>query len=289
LAGGTWWQATLCLSNATAWAHVLAHEPDSRIARLELANDALARRETGAAIDQLQQLVAHVGNNADAHLRLGEVLMDQGSVDEATAHFEKAAALRPDDPSVWRHRGAAAMRKDDLSAAAAYYQKALSLDPRDDIAQNNLATLFVRQGQIDRAIDAYTKLVKDNPRNAVAHINLARLLFDTGRPTESAEHLKQAVAIDPANFDAYLTAGDVLMTLKDFHQAQRMFQQAVHLKRENAPALNALGVSYAAQGLWNEAVYQFGRALDVDPNYEPAKKNLDSARRDRDAAATQPR
>src|SRR5262249_28579612 len=119
------------------------------------------------------------------------------------------------------------------------------------------------------------------------HINLARLLFDTGKLEDSANHLKQAVNIDPTNFDAFMTAGDVLMKLRDFHQAMRMFQQAVHLRRDSAMALNALGVALAAQGRWDEAIFHFGRALDVDPNYAPAKRNLESARKDREKATTQ--
>jgi tetratricopeptide (TPR) repeat protein len=40
-------------------------------------------------------------------------------------------------------------------------------------------------------------------------------------------------------------------------------------------------VALAAQGQYNEAIFNFGRAIDIDPDYPDAKQNLAQAQRER--------
>jgi lipoprotein NlpI len=63
-----------------------------------------------------------------------------------------------------------------------------------------------------------------------------------------------------------------------------MFREAIHLRHDSPRAYNAFGVSLAAQGQYGDAIINFGRALDLDPSYEAAKRNLESARRQRDGS-----
>jgi Flp pilus assembly protein TadD len=279
-----WKQTKLYANSDTAWNHVLKHEPDSRIARSELGRLLMTRGSAAEAEVQFARLVELAPDDASAHLVLGEVQASQGNFAAATRHYQRAAELRPMDGSVWRHLGAAAAQSNDIAGAVSNYQKALKIDPQDDIARNNLASVYARSGEIDRAFAELQRALVENPQSTAAHLNLANLLFTTGKLDAAAEHLQQAVKIDPNNFNAYMTAGTMLMNFKDFHNAERMFRQAIRIQRDTpaaATAFNALGVALEAQGQHGEAVYNFGRAADLDPKLAAAQKNLATAQQRR--------
>ncbi len=44
--------------------------------------------------------------------------------------------------------------------------------------------------------------------------------------------------------------------------------------RSDAKAQVEFGIEVARRGLWNEAIYRWQRALDLDPTYAPAWNNL---------------
>jgi len=112
--------------------------------------------------------------------------------------------------------------------------------------------------------------------------NMANLLFTMGRLEEAARNLQEAVRIDPNDPLLYLASGRMLLELKDFANAARMFRAAVRIDNNAYQAFNLLGVALIAQGYTAEAIYNFGRALDLKPDYAPAKQNLEAARRQRD-------
>jgi Flp pilus assembly protein TadD len=282
LVGLTWLAGETCRSNRVAWEHALAHDPDSRIARAELGNLALATDQPQEAVEQFRQLVASDPSDGEAQLRLGEALMRQNRLDDAAAHFERAAALHPRDPEPQRMRGAAAERRGDLPTAKGFYEQAIAIDPRDDRSRNNLATLYARQGDTARALAEFQRALAENPNATQVHLNLASLLFSMGRLDEAAAHLHEAVNIDPGDPKAYITSGAILLQFKDYTNATRMFRAAIRYDRRSPEAFNLLGVALAAQGDLPEAIYNFGRALDLKPDYAPAKRNLEAARRQRD-------
>jgi tetratricopeptide (TPR) repeat protein len=273
----TWRAVETCRNSEVAWSDVLRRDPDSRIAHTELGSLLLSAGNADRAADQFRQLVDADPGDADAQLRLGEVLAQRDDIAGAVAHFEKAAALRPRDPVPLRHLASAAAQRGDLNAAVERYQQALALDPRDDVSRNNLATLYARSGQTERALTEYDRALKDNPHATKTHLNLANLLFSMGRFDEAAAHLQEAVRTDPNNFDAYISAGGMLLNFKDFHNAARMFRAALHIRRDSAEAFNLLGVALAAQGELSEAIFNFHRALDLNPNLGAARQNLAAA------------
>ena len=85
-----------------------------------------------------------------------------------------------------------------------------------------------------------------------------------------------------------MTAGELLSRLRDFGRAERMYRDATRIKPSSYEAWNNLGVSLAAQGRMGEAIYDFGKALKLNPFFPPAQKNLDAARAGKNQAFQPP-
>jgi len=102
-----------------------------------------------------------------------------------------------------------------------------------------------------------------------------RLDFDSARPLEFEIRSIKDMANRPYNFESFrMLHYDIII------------EDAV-TSRDKAKELNILGVKYYKEGKFDEAQWNFEKALSIDPSYENAKKNLDTlnakmeARKDR--------
>ena len=62
-------------------------------------------------------------------------------------------------------------------------------------------------------------------------------------------------------------------------EAERQLRAALKLTPGSAEAATRLGMVLAQKGRWSEAIAQYRRALEINPNFEEARMNLDLALR----------
>jgi tetratricopeptide (TPR) repeat protein len=294
LATMTWRQSSSYASAQGLWEQTLAHNPDSSVANYELGNLLLEKQK----FDQAEKYLAHATalrpQDSQAMLQYGTVLERQAM---QLAEKDRAAGMKKLEQAEtlyrqWRERSpftSAPVRclagienlRGNRTAAIRLYENALAINPKDDIAENNLATALAREGRIDDALAHYEHALSINPKLVQAHLNMAGLLFGMRKNQDAFNHIEQALKADRSNFDAYMSAGGVCMQMKLFNDASRMFRRATGLRSDSPTAWNALGCSLAAQNHLDEAVECFGRALDLKPEYEDARANLASAKKQR--------
>jgi tetratricopeptide (TPR) repeat protein len=104
------------------------------------------------SLELLRRAVAASPKMAEAHVRLGETLIDLGRVEEGLASMERGLALEPDNASAlaltarayWLYQG----RIDD---AIALYRRSLALAPEAGYTHLQLALLHSVRGDLDEA------------------------------------------------------------------------------------------------------------------------------------------
>jgi protein O-GlcNAc transferase len=108
---------------------------------------------------------------AEAHNNLGNVLKDQGKLDEAVSCYERALQLKPDGAAEHNNLGTAWKNRGKLDKAMACYQRAVQLKPDDASAHNNLGDVFKDQGRLDEALACFRRALQLKPDFAAAHSN----------------------------------------------------------------------------------------------------------------------
>jgi tetratricopeptide (TPR) repeat protein len=123
-----------------------------------------------------------------------------------------------------------------------------------------------------------------------AHLDQSRAFFAKGQYDEAAKELQAAGKIDPKNFDVFMTSGEFLSRLHDYDRAEGAYHSATKSNPKSPEAWNNRGVAFAAQGKYLEAAACFSIAVDLNPMFEAANKNLEAARKagKQSAPATQP-
>lgn len=149
--------------------------------------EALAAKNYDAAVEALQKGVEmdanqHViwANLADAYVGLAGTKTgadQQAALDKSLDAFQKAIALKPDDPAYHNNYALALARAKKVNEAQAELTKAAQLDPPNAGKYfYNLGALLVNSGQTAASEEAFKKAIEANPDYADAQFQYATAL-----------------------------------------------------------------------------------------------------------------
>jgi len=154
------------------------------------------------------------------------------------------------------------------------FQHALKATDNNYKAHLGLAGVFLKEGDVNEANHHIWEAVRIKPDFTETLNDLGTHLYKTGQLDEAIDSYKMALEINPADVEVNANIGVALATKGDFARAVRHYRIAV--KRINTPAIhNNLGYALANTGKLDEAIEQFMLALQINPEYKPAKANLD--------------
>lgn len=127
-------------------------------------------------------------------------------------------------------------------------------------------------GKLDDAIKNY-KLSIDFFPTAEAHTFLGWTYSFKGNLDAAIEECKKAIGIDPDFGNPYNDIGSYLIQQGAYDEAITWIELALNAKRYDAPhfAHVNLGRAFELKGLWFEAVSEYHKAMDIEPNYKIAQ------------------
>jgi tetratricopeptide (TPR) repeat protein len=115
-------------------------------------------------------------DNVIAEQNLGQAVHEQGRLDEAIAHFEKALQINPVQASVHSSLGVVLLETGRVNESLAHLYTALEIDPNDGDAHYNLGNTFLQMGRASEAIAQYSRALEINPDDTEARNNMAWIL-----------------------------------------------------------------------------------------------------------------
>ena len=247
-------------------------------------NLAVALQEEGRvdeAIRHYQRAAELRPDYAPAHNNMGTALRAMGRLDEAIGAYERALAVMPDYPDAHYNLANALLEGHRASEAADHLHAASRLLPGSAGIHNNLGKALAEQGRLEEAAAEMRKAVALDPASATAHHNLGNVLASRGEVNEALVHLQQAFEIDPTDAEAGYDLGTLLLQHERLDTAVSVFRAVVGQKPDYAEAHNNLGIALGSQGKLDEAIEQFEQALRLKPGFVDAQRNLETARRAR--------
>ena len=142
--------------------------------------------------------------------------------DVAVTQFDKAGALKADEPAIWANLGDAeiglsktktgAEQEDALNKGMDAYKKALELKPDDAGVHNNYALALAQAKKFDEAQAELAKAAQLEPASAGKYyFNLGALLVNNGHSEEAGAAFKKAIDADPKYADAQYQYGIYLI------------------------------------------------------------------------------
>jgi Flp pilus assembly protein TadD len=197
------------------------------------------------SIALFQRAVDVTTDNYVAHNNLGELLAQQGKLDEAAMHFTKSIDINPRFAHARHNMGMIFVQRGNLDEAISEFQKAIELEPTFADAYNKLGAALASRGKLDEAIASFSKAIELNPAYGSAHANLGSTYETQGRLPEAITEYTLAI-----------------QSISDTAMAAQ-----THFK---------LGRLLAKTGKRKEAVENFKEALRLRPDFTQAQQALNS-------------
>jgi tetratricopeptide (TPR) repeat protein len=203
-----------------------------------------------------------------------------GSKDEAQTLAEKIALLNPSEGYLARAE-LAEMGKNPTQAEA-YLLKAVQADPKNYDALTTLAKFYVQAPHIhyDEATKYARSALQLDPKQIEAYWILARVFALQERWSELDQTLRDSEKNVPDDLRPFYEAAQALSeTGKDLPRAEGYAKKYLSQAPEgdepgDAQARRLLGLLFEKQGRNAEARLEFYTALQIQPNFKAAKKDL---------------
>lgn len=245
--------------------------------------------DPNAAISLLEQLVAMDDNHAVAHNDLGVLNYENGNIEKALEHYQKAATAMPENETFQKNLGDIYWAEmGDHHKALECYVQTLKLNPQDVEAQLSCGQICIALGLADDAADFFKNVLQIEPWNEDARQLLGRLeqrqgtlnvlspAEETGAhpQTRSMENdpqgdilkLRQQLAASPNNAGGHNDLGVLYFEAGDKPLALKSYEQAVAIEPTNPTYCKNLADYYLIeQGRVEDAMKLYLRVLENDP------------------------
>ncbi len=184
-------QCALCMES---------HQPGGPAALLLRGHVLYNMHRFGEAELLARQLIGKRQSPFDYGL-LGDVLMEQGELDEAAGAYQKMVDLKPGLQSYSRAAHIRWLRGDVRSAVDLMQMAADSVSPRDPEAaawvHSRLSLYELQVGSTDKALQASEAALRFQENHAAALLARGRILLGMGRAVDAVEPLHRAVEVNP--------------------------------------------------------------------------------------------
>jgi len=230
------------------------------------------------AIPHLERAVAIAPNLKRAHYNLARAYRESGNLEAATHAITETLRL---DPNYQRdhetansikqahyNRGITYLNDERYSEAVTAFQNAITLDSDFTTAHYNLGLTYLKMETYPRAVDALRKAITLDRNYKAAHHTLALAYLGQQELGKARDTARDALKLD-ANYQparSLLEAIDPSFTPSETQtttpsEPGRPVVKPIHETHYE------LGIAYKDSKMYTEAIVEFQKAIDLDPNF----------------------
>jgi tetratricopeptide (TPR) repeat protein len=196
----------------------------------------------------------------------GMLLEDMGHSLEASASYQKALTLAPDDDELLLKLGILRLSAGKPDESIDFLRRRLKLHPQDGEALYYLAEDYHLKGENEKALGAIQKCVKAEPDNASVWQKYGELLCSSGESKEALRWLLKAQEQDPKLEWIDYDLGVASFYSMDMAGAAKYAERAAEIQPDNANVLELLAAALLKLSRWQDAEGIFERILVLKKN-----------------------
>jgi len=182
-------------------------------------------------------------------------------------------------------RGLAYRMMGDLKLAKQDFEKVLSLQSNDTYANEQLkeisdecfqrGCMYFNNGLYDQAIVEYSQSISLNPNNLDALVNRGETYQRIQQWDNSIDDYNQAIRVNPrfeyfnGRGTAYRKKGNIDLAKQDFEKVLTLHPNDIYAKQQlTAMSYECIqrGKNYYNDGLYDQAIVEFGQSISINPN-----------------------
>jgi Tfp pilus assembly protein PilF len=163
---------------------------------------ALRAQAYGEVLAIFDRAIAIRPDDPDALLARAQALLGLNRPADAEPLLDRVLDKRPGNVSALMFRGGCSMARNDFAGAVHFLKRALAIDPTRSGARLNLSKAHRGLRQPAEARPHVEFLLQRMPHNSAFRLELAHLLVDEGKPTEALSEVERVLGAEPSNQQA---------------------------------------------------------------------------------------
>jgi cellulose synthase operon protein C len=256
------------------WQQAMRLQPDMSDAYRALAMMAMRKNDTTRLMEDSQQLIRLLPSSVDGYVFRASAEFDRELVDDAQRDLAKARQLAPQNASPYVLLGKFQLTQRRFKEAENAFEQALQRDSNSADALRGLIAAYTGEGQLDKVLPRVEAQIAKVPGNASFYY-LDGIVLAKKKDLPGAENqLQKAVQLDPNSFDAIAALGQVEVARGSVDQGIADYRQALVQNPQELRFYVLLGILLESKGDWQEAERLYQRAIQLQPDYAPAANNL---------------
>ena len=193
---------------------------------------------------------------------------------EAEGTLERLRTVAKDSAVAVMAEGRLRQAQGQFDKASAAYERATALDPNDPEPLLSLVKLEVAQRRADRAKTRLDALLTARPDHQFGHGILGEVLTLSGHPQEADTQFREASRVNPKWITPWVDWGELWLAQKQPDQAVQVIQAGLKANPNSEELHMLLASAYSTQSQIDHAITAYEGALRLNPRNVLVANNL---------------
>ena len=276
----TWRQAGIYRDEVALFSHVVALNPEARDAHLNLGNALLEANRTEEGLAASRVAVEQRPESADAHSNLGLALSNLERFAEAGESLRRALELAPRHKSALQNTAELLRKQQQYEAAVEAYQTVLERDRRYALAYAGMGDALFNLQRYEAAVASLTQALTLQPLLPMAgamEVLMGRASRELGRLEAAEGHFRRAMELDPSDATPVLDLAGLRAMQQRHEEADELLRRARELRPHDPATLQNVAEALRKQERYEEALAAYRAVLEIDADYALAYAGMGDA------------
>jgi tetratricopeptide (TPR) repeat protein len=196
---------------------------------------------------------------------------------QAISLYDRALQIDPNDPDLWKGRGATLYFLHEYQDALNAFNKGIELAPTDSDLLNNSGLVMLAIGQTDKALSFFDKALSISPKDATLLRNRGETLQKLDRFEEALKCYDDGLSIDSHDVGLLEMKGFLLLEAKEYDEAISTFDRGLCLAPHEAGLWKGKAIALHNLRKFSLAIETYRRAIEVTATDYELYRNLGQA------------
>lgn len=215
-------------------------------------------------LEKLRESYRADPKNKDTAIRLAELYIDRGWLNEGIEIYKNLIELYPNDFSILLAYGNVCFSKQNIKESLSIFKKLTILKPKRVEGWNNLGILQLKVEDYELAKNSFKKVLELEPENHGALLNMGNYYDHIGNSDKTIEMFKRATAVRPDFIDAWFNLGNAYLKAEQYQKAIDIYNKSLKYNPKFSSAFKNIGFAYEQLVNYEKAEEFYLKALDLN-------------------------